>query len=290
MNIYSENEKSLSITHYTPQSALRHPRQLLRQALSGSPGRYELTWRIIRRDITAQYRASFLGLAWMIAEPLVLTGAFTLLQSQGVVTVEDTGLPYPLYVMLGTVLWTLFTATINTVLSDFQASAGLLNKINFAREALIGAAVGKVAINFSVSATIFAIIVWLSGMSFPPTLLLAPFFLFSLILLGLVVGLILLPFTLLVADVGRLIGYAITALFYLTPVVYPPDVGGALQTLVNLNPVTPVLVSAREAIIYGQFTQLGGYILVTSVCLMLLLLGLLMVNLAMPILIERMNT
>jgi lipopolysaccharide transport system permease protein len=49
---------------YTPESILRRPRELFRQMWRDLLASRELAWRLIVRDISAQYRQSFLGVAW----------------------------------------------------------------------------------------------------------------------------------------------------------------------------------------------------------------------------------
>ncbi|MEO0936498.1 MAG: ABC transporter permease, partial [Cyanobacteria bacterium J06641_2] len=49
---------------YTPESLLRHPSRLFKQMWFDLLSSRELAWRLLIRDISAQYRQSFLGIIW----------------------------------------------------------------------------------------------------------------------------------------------------------------------------------------------------------------------------------
>jgi lipopolysaccharide transport system permease protein len=52
----------------------------------------ELAWRLLVRNLSAQYRQSWLGYAWAFLPPLFTTAIWVFLQSQQVLGVGDTGM------------------------------------------------------------------------------------------------------------------------------------------------------------------------------------------------------
>lgn len=78
-------------------------------------------------------------------------------------------------------------------------------------------------------------------------------------------------------------------LMYLTPVVFPMPAGGWAATLFTLNPLTPLILSARAWLTGLPAEHLGGFATVFLMSLALLLVVWVVYRLAMPILIERMN-
>jgi len=104
----------------------------------------ELAWRLLVRNISAQYRQSLLGYAWAFIPPLFASLIWIFLHSQRILGIGDTGMPCPVFVIIGTVLWQTFTEALNSPLQMVNQSKAMLAKINFPREALILTGVGPV--------------------------------------------------------------------------------------------------------------------------------------------------
>ncbi len=279
----------LSKVVYTPESALRRPRQLLSAMVHDLFASRELAWRLFVRNISAQYRQSVLGYFWAFLPPIATTLTFVFLNAQNIISPsnENSGLPYPVYVMLGTLLWEGFVDALNSPLKLITSSRSMLAKVNFPREALILAGLGEVLFNFTIRIVLFIIVFIWFGIPLPSTALLAPFGVFSLIALGLMFGILLSPLGVLYQDVQRGITILTSLWFFLTPVVYDPPSTWPASLLVTLNPVSPLLVTTREMLTTGSFTQLEGFWIVSAAIVILLLLGWVLYRVAIPHLVER---
>jgi lipopolysaccharide transport system permease protein len=77
---------------------------------------------------------------------------FIILQAQSVVNFGETDIPYPVYVLVGTTLWQLFTESMNAPLNSVKSSKSMLAKINFPREALIISAFYQTLLNLGIKA------------------------------------------------------------------------------------------------------------------------------------------
>ena len=241
------------------------------------------------RNISAQYRQSILGYAWAFLPPLLSMAIWVLLNSQKIINIEDPGMPYPLFVLTGTVLWQTFVDAINSPLKLVTESKAMLAKINFPREALILAGLLEVLFNFFIRILLLvAIFVWYQT-PVMGTVALGFLGVLSLIILGLMVGVLLTPLGVLYNDVGRSITIFTQCWFFLTPVIYPMPKDGVVALIVLYNPVTPVLVSAREWLIFGSTSQLMGFWVVSCVSVVFLLLGWVLYRIAMPHLIARIS-
>jgi lipopolysaccharide transport system permease protein len=78
-------------------------------------------------------------------------------------------------------------------------------------------------------------------------------------------------------------------LMYLSPVVFPMPKDGWAATLFNWNPLTPLIVTARDWLTGVAPAMLPQFALVNAAALLLLLAVWIVYRLAMPILIERMS-
>ena len=86
----------------------------------------ELAWRLLVRNISAQYRQTLLGYVWAFLPPIVTTLVWVFLNAQKIFDVGETGVPYPVYVLTGTILWQVFVDAMNSPLRqvDGESKAG----------------------------------------------------------------------------------------------------------------------------------------------------------------------
>lgn len=279
----------LKETVYTPASRLRKPGQLLCAMFADLFASRELAWRLFVRNVSAQYRQSVLGYLWAFLPPLATMAVWVFLNDQKIINVDDTGMPYPVFVLTGTVLWQTFVDALNSPLKAVNESRGMLAKINFPREALILAGFGEVLLNFLIRALLLAAILIYYRIALPVTVPLVFPGVLALVILGLMFGLLLTPLGVLYSDIGRGIGIVAQFWFFLTPVIYPLPESGLAAVLTRCNPVTPVLLTVREWLTVGHASQLAWFWLVTVGAVCLLLCGWLIFRLAMPHLIARMS-
>ncbi|QMS90672.1 ABC transporter permease [Nostoc edaphicum CCNP1411] len=249
----------------------------------------ELAWRLLSRDIRAQYRRSFMGITWAIIPPALTAAGLTFANNTGLVRVEETDIPYPAYVMLGTILWQTFLDALNSPQIAINTSRPLLAQVKFPHEAIILTQLGQVLFNLSIKIVLLIVLFVLFKVSVSWTIIFAPFAFIILILLGVSIGLWLVPVMNLVQDVSRSMEVITLAWFFLTPIAYPVPTSGTLSVLVKLNPVTPLLVTAQELITTGELSQLTLFLIMSGITLVGLVLGWLVYRLSIPFLIERIS-
>ncbi len=278
------------ITIYTPDSLLASPLRMAREMSLDLASSRELAWRLTVRDLSAQYRQTFLGFLWAIILPLANTLVWVFLSRSGVVNVSDTPLPYPVYVFTGTMLWAILMDALNAPLQIVTASKVMLARINFPREALVVAGIYQTIVNALIKVTLLLIALLVMGIHPDWSVLLFPIGLLSLILVGTLIGLALTPVGLLYADVGKAIPLLMQFLMYLTPVVFAMPKEGLPATLFQLNPLTPLILTARDWLTGFTPEHLGYFVVVNAVSIVLLFMFWVVFRLAMPILIERIGS
>ncbi len=241
------------------------------------------------RDLKAMYRQSYLGYIWIFAAPLVTTGVWLFMNSQKIVQVAETPVPYLLYVMVGTVLWTTFSSAVSQPLVSFNSGRPTFMKLKVAPEAFVAAGLVKVLFDLGVRLLLVVPVFWVAGVMPPSTALLFPFAVFCLLLLALAFGMLLVPLGALYQDVGRgttmLLGFAM----YLTPVVYPPVETGWVAILLRLNPVMPCLMTARDWLTLGPSDYVIPMVVIALCSLVVIFIATIMLRIAVPHLIVRMG-
>jgi lipopolysaccharide transport system permease protein len=279
----------LPTTVYTPSSALTQPGVLFRRMVHDLWAGRGLAWRLFLRDTKALYRQSILGYVWAFLPPLATTGTFVFLRSQQILAVGETPIAYAAYVMIGTLLWQTFVDALNSPLRSVTANRSILMKINFPREALILAGMLEVLFNFVIRLIILIPLFSIFEIPVSSSIFLFPLALLALMLCGLCIGVLMTPLGLLYSDVGRGVAMITTFWMFLTPVIYPPPTTGLPARLAALNPVSPLLVTARDWLTSQPATHLSGFIVVTAVTIAVLFVGWLLYHVALPHLIERMG-
>lgn len=276
---------------YTPESRIRHPVQLIKDMRRDLFASRELAWQLMVRDISAQYRQSFLGIAWAIIPPILAAAGFTFASNSKVLNIGATDIPYPAYVLFGTALWQTFVESINLPMQNVTKAKQMLTRINFPREALVLSGVGQVFFNFAFKLIlIIGMFVWFQ-IPLHWTAVLAPVALIHLIVLGTSIGMLLAPFGALYQDFSKGITLATSFLLFLTPVVYPVPPGGSIfGSIVKLNPVTPLLVTTRELATTGILTDSQGFWVASLIAILGLLVAWFIYRLAMPFVVERLSS
>ena len=283
------NKVPIQETLYTPKSRILNPLRLFREMYGDLFASRELAWRLLVRNIRGQYRRSFLGITWAIVPPALTAAGLTFANNTGVLNIGETDIHYPAYVMLGTVLWQNFLEALNCPQIAINTSRPLLAQVKFPHEAIILTQLGQILFNLTIKLAFVIVLFILFRVSVSWTIILSPIAIINLIILGTAIGLLLVPATNLIQDVSRAMEVITLAWFFLTPVAYPTPDNPILNFIVKLNPVTPLLVTARELITTGVLSQPFSFTLVSLIALIGLILGWLIYRLAMPYLIERIS-
>jgi lipopolysaccharide transport system permease protein len=75
-------------------------------------------------------------------------------------------------------------------------------------------------------------------------------------------------------DIDRIMTMGLGVLLYVTPVVYSSGIDNALvQTITRWNPLTYLVCSARDIIIYGRLYHNVGYLVCAGLALLLFLVS-----------------
>ena len=282
-------ERYLPEVVHTPESRLRHPLQLLKDMGRDLLASRELAWRLMVRDLSTQYRQSLLGIFWAFVPPIVTAIGLTLASNAQVLNVGDTDLPYPAYVMFSMALWQTFVEAVSSPIQAVSAAKPMLAKINFPREALILSRLGQLFFNFGIKLIlIVSLFLWFQ-IPVTWTVILAPVALLHMVALGTAIGLFLTPIGALYEDVAKGLTLLMGAWLFFTPVIYPAPQSGVFATLVQLNPVTPLLVTTRELATGGTLSEPQGFWIASAIAIVGLLLSWLVYRVTMPFVIERMS-
>ena len=279
-----------TVVVYGPESAIRRPGQLFARMRADVELARGLGWRLFLRDLRAHYRQSLLGYLWVLIPPVVNTLLWVFLSAQGVVNVSVPDVPYPVYVLAGSVLWQLVADAITRPLQLATQARPMLVKLAFPLEALPIASLLHVGFGSLVRFALLAGVLAWYGVGHMDTLPLVPLGVFGLALLGTAIGVLLLPIGMLYKDVEHALPLVMQAAYYLTPVVYAAPTRWPASLVTDLNPVSPLLMLTRGWLLTGETASLPAALTVLAVTLPGLFIGWLVFRLALPFVIERMSS
>jgi lipopolysaccharide transport system permease protein len=261
----------------------------LKASLSDIYNSHFLAKQLAVRDIKAKYRQSYLGILWAFITPFTTAIVWIFLSSTGTIRLTDTGVPYAVFAFSGTLLWSIIKDSISTPMSSTNSARGILTKINFPKEALVVSGVYKLLFNTSIKILLLIVLVFLFGVGFHWSMLLFPFAVFAAVFIGVTIGLFITPLGMLYSDISRLLGFGLSFLMYVTPVVYAIPKSGIMKTIMELNPFTPIILTGRDMVVGTSPQYLGYYFVVLVCCIPLFLLGMVLYRISIPIIVERMS-
>ncbi|MEE8171196.1 MAG: ABC transporter permease [Phycisphaerae bacterium] len=218
----------------------------------------ELLWMLAWRDIRVRYKHTVLGAAWAVAPPLLTMLIFVLVFRYALKVgnlTGDTGLPYPLFALIGLVPWTFFTSGLTGSVQSLVANRPLLTKIAFPREVFPLSAVLSAAVDFLVALGVLAAVVayfhfataW--SVAFDARLLLLPVVILVQVVLMAGLAFLLSMGHLFYRDVGHVVRALLPLMMFVTNVVYPLKTANpTFNLLIHLNPMVPILDAYRAAL------------------------------------------
>jgi lipopolysaccharide transport system permease protein len=284
----------MEVVVYSADSQLRSLRTFLSESAADLRVAPRVAWRLFLRSLRASYRRSWLGYLWLFLPPVAITATWVYLNSAGIFRVGQTGLPYPIYVLTGTLLWQVFADALQSPLQQLSSARSILTKSRTPHEALLLAGIIEVLFNFVLRLLVLVPAFLWFGSQWPVArkpefILLVPIGVAALMLLGFSIGLLLTPLGLLYQDVSRGLGIAAGFWFFLTPVIYPNPVAGAGWLVLRLNPVTPLIDVTRLWLTFGSSSKTGDAAFVLALTLPVLIIGWLINRLARPHVVARLG-
>lgn len=286
---HDAEEPSLPTVVYSPESPLAHPGSLVREVFSDLWRCRGLVWILFMRDLKAQFRQSYLGYVWLFLPPVMTTAVWLFLNSQEVIAISETGIPYPVFVMIGSVLWQTFVKLLQSPLAAFNGGKMVFMKLKVPPEAFIAAGTARAVFEFFLYAIVLVPVFWMYQVVPPWTIVLVPVAILSLFTLGIAFGLLLVPMGSLYSDIEKALPVLLGFLMYMAPVVYPPPESGIAATVIAWNPMTPILMGTRQLLTTGETENLLPMLLIMPVSCLVIFLSMLVIRIVMPHLVARMG-
>ena len=216
----------------------------------------DLVFRLVRRDLLANYQQTILGGFWILLQPVLTTLVYWLIFSR-IVKVSTDGIPALLFYLSGIICWNFFSDCLNGSMYTFLTNASIFNKVYFPRLIVPFSSMLAHSIRLLVQLVLFFIIYLLfairGGLPAPAvSWLLLPLVLLLTGLFGLGAGLVISVLTAKYRDLDYTLQFVLRVWMFASPVFYPARlVSGPEKWIFWLNPLTP-LIEVFRAICFGR--------------------------------------
>lgn len=234
----------------------------------------DLLFAFAWRDIKLRYRQTFLGIAWVVLQPLMGAAIFSIVFGL-IAKMPSQGLPYFVISFSGLVGWTLYSTALIRISASLTANAELIRKIFFPRLLLPLGVVPCLLLDYLVAAAMMAILMVCYDIA--PTWRLVMFPVATLLLLAQATGVGMIAASLAVRyrDVQYVLPLFIQLFMFISPVGYSATaVPSAIRPYYDLNPLAPPLEVIRWSLVGVGHFDAGSFLYAAAVSVLVVLAGL----------------
>lgn len=226
------------------QNRYREPLILLRQ--------------LVITDFKLRYKGSALGYVWSVLKPLLM---FLVLYVIFAVVIDTSGdvSNFPIYLLLGVVLWSFFSEMTQQSLSSIVGRGDLIRKIRVPRWLIVVSASISASINLFLNLIVVLVFAIIYGMHFSWTCILLPLYVVEIYILALGLSFVLASYYVKYRDVSYIWEVIIQAGFYATPILYSISIikNELVQKIMILNPMAQAIQGARNVFVTPDALTIG---------------------------------
>ncbi len=241
--------------------------------------------QFIQRDVAMRHKGTALGLAWTVTQPLLTLAIYTFLfgvvfrnRWQQMPGGGASGLAgqanFTLNFFCGYVLFNVFAECVNRSPGLIIDHPNLVRKVVFPLEVLPVSAAGAALVFGAIGVVLLLIATLALTWSLPATVVFFPLVVVPLVMLTLGVAWFAASIGVFIRDVRNVVPVLTQLLFFMTPVFYPVDaVPEPYRAVLNANPLTTIVESARRTLLWGQAPDWLALGVVTAFSFIVMLLG-----------------
>jgi lipopolysaccharide transport system permease protein len=222
----------------------------------------DLLFSLAGRDLKLRYKQTALGVIWVVLQPLMAAGIFSIVFGVIAGMPSDKGVPYFVLTFAGLLGWNLFNNTVTKVSGCLVGNQQLISKVYFPRLVLPLSTVPSTLVDFAVAGAMMILL--LLAYRIPPHwgLLLLPVWIALILALSLGIGLCTSALTVSYRDVQYILPVAMQVLLYASPIAYSLTVAMKRipehwQVAYMLNPLSSLLEGFRWSLLGTGQLQWG---------------------------------
>lgn len=213
----------------------------------------QLLWALVTRDLQVRYKNTFLGVAWVIIQPLLSTLIFTLIFTK-LMKFANSNNNYLIYTLIGFIFWQFCYNSLSAASISVYEQIGMVRKIYFPRIFLPLTVVLRCLVDLFVTLIVLLAAIYWQHLHLTPTAVLGfALAVFTLTIFIASMSFLFAAFNARWRDFRLLLPFILQIWFYATPVFYQSELlADNLAWLIYANPLTHFLIFARTAILEGE--------------------------------------
>ncbi|MBQ6355057.1 ABC transporter permease [Candidatus Saccharibacteria bacterium] len=217
---------------------------------------------LVKTDFKLRYQGSVLGYLWAVLRPLLMFAILYIVFAKVLRFGGD--IPhYPVYLLVGTVLWSFFAECTGQGIHSIEQRGDLIRKINFPKYIVVVSATSTAVINLLINLCVVVVFALLNGVEISWSWLLVLPSVIELYVLALGISLLLGTINIKFKDIGSIWDVLLQAMFYAVPVIYPitmvTAVSPAIAGIILTNPIAQVIQDVRYNMITKETVISWGY-------------------------------
>ena len=171
-------------------------------------------------------------------------------------------------------MWGLFMGFYSSATGTLSAGKGLVMQVNYPHEALLFKQTAQVLANFLIGFVMNIVILIAFGVIPSWQIIFFPLVVLPLFFLGAAIGLVGSMISIVAIDLDKVIKMGMGLLMWVTPVIYSDKIDSPLiQSIIQWNPLTYLVCSARDIIIYGRLYGTTGYFICAGLSFILFMIS-----------------
>lgn len=213
--------------------------------------------QLVKTDFKLRYQNSVLGYMWSLLRPLALFAILYVIFAR-FLKVGETIPHYPVYLLLGIVLWNFFAEVTTSSVGAIVSKGELMRKINFPRYVIVLAGSFSALINLLLNLLVVAGFMVINGIHIGASAFFAPLLIGELFVFALAVAFFLSAAFVRFRDISYIWEVLIQGAFYATPILYPLSlIPASAAKILMLNPVAQIIQDSRQVLITTDTTTLA---------------------------------
>ncbi len=238
----------------------------------------QLIWQMTKREISARYRGSVLGLAWSFFHPLIMLAVYSFVFS--VVFKARWGVggeskaEFALALFVGMIVHSLLAECITRAPNTILDNQSYVKKVVFPLEVLPWITMGSVLFHIAISLIVWTLFYLIIYHTLHWTVIFAPLIFLPLIFFSMGLSWLLAAIGVYLRDIGHITGVVTMVLLFMSPIFYPASrLPEPYRTLLFLNPLTFIIEQMRDVLMWGNMPNFVGLFIASGVGLSVAWLG-----------------
>lgn len=217
----------------------------------------DLLWAFASRDVKLRYKQTVLGAIWVVFQPLMASGIFTVVFGK-IAGLESEKVPYFVFAFASMMFWSVWSGTLGKASGSLVGNANLISKVAFPRLILPLSTTLSTLLDFCVALGVFVILAVVFHVSLTPAILVLPVVLLLFLMLASGIGVVTASLAVPYRDVQYIVPVLLQLLLYASPVAYDlnhPKVA-PYRHFFEWNPLTGLFELARWSLLGYPFPPL----------------------------------